>query len=143
MSNDLQTKLDDYLVLSKEGNSLINTDDLQQKLSQPSCYLEQKPKIVLKLQKSVTLKILIDIRKDLLSFLKPILELLDFFAYFHLHKCKIFIRYLNRQIDESEQSVEMLPTVSQSSSDAIEKLSKVHNYIASDLCYSCYVNMHF
>ena len=106
-------------------------------MSQPNGQLKQGPKIVLRLYKSMTMEVLEDIVKNLQSFLKPINEQLNFLVYFHLHKCKMFSRFLKNQIAElsaySEQSGEVstallsLPTVStrQSCSDTNKKLLQV------------------
>ena len=139
LSTTLQDKINEHLC-----PSMRDTDNLQQKPSQK----EQKSEMILELQKPTTLKILIDIGEDLQSFLKPILEQLEFLVYFHLHKCKIFIRHLNDQIAKisaySEQpskvhaTVVGLPMVSTlESSDADEKLLQVRN------CYRLNIKFYY
>ena len=128
LSSSLQAKLDSHLCISVRG-----TDNLQQETCQPNGQVE---KLSLDLKKPTTLKILIDIGEDLQSFLKPIFEQLEFFVYFHLHKCKIFIRHLKNQIAEASTNSEQpsavpataagLPAVSTTeSSDTNENLLQV------------------
>lgn len=131
LSSTLQAKLDSHLCIS-----VRDTDNLQQEPCQPNGQAEQKSKMNLDLKKPTTLKILIDIGEDIQSFLKPILEQLEFLVYFHLHKCKIFIRHLNSQIAEASAYSEQpsavpatgvgLPAVSTiESSDTNEDLLQV------------------
>ena len=127
LSSTVQGKLDGHLCISVRG-----TDNLHQEPCQPNGQAVQK----FDLKKPTTLKILIDIGKDLQSFLKPIVEQLEFLVYFHLHKCKIFIKHLNIRIAEaltySEQPSAVpatavgLPAVSTTeSSDTNENLLQV------------------
>ena len=137
LSNTLQSELDNHLVISRK-DSVTNTNDLQQIISEPNSQLEQESKIHVRLYKSMTLEILESIVEDLQSFLKPILEQIEFLVYFHLHDCTMFSRHLKNQVVEisthSEQTGEVptmtlgLPTVStkQTSSDADKKLFQVH-----------------
>ena len=145
LSNTLQSKLNNHLVISRK-DSVTNTNDLQQKISEPNSQLEQESKIHVRLYKSVTLEILVNLVDDLQSFLKPILEQIEFLVYFHLHDCTMFSRHLRSQIVEisahSEQTGEVpaitlgLPAVStkQTSSDADERLLQVL-LISYKLCY--------
>ena len=132
LSNTLQTKLDDHLVISRE-DSVTNTNDLQQVISEPNSQLEQESKIHVRLYKSMTLEILVNIVVDLQSFFKPISKQTEFLVYFHLHDCTMFSKHLKSQIAEisahSEQTGEVpamtlgLPPVGtkQTSLDADEK----------------------
>ena len=135
LSGTLQAKLDSHLCISARG-----TDNLQQVPCQPNGQVEQ---LVLDLKKPTALKILIDIGEDLQSFLKPILEQLEFLVYFHLHKCKIFIRHLNNRIAEASANSEQpsavpatavgLPVVSTIESSDTNLLQ----VIAIDCSYMC------
>ena len=136
LSHSLRTKIVNHLVLSGR-ESISNTDNLQEELSQPNSQRKQGPKVILRLCKSMTLEVLENIVENLQSFLKPISEQLNFLVYFHLRKCKMFSRFLKNQIAElsaySEQSGKVytallsLPTVStqQPCSDTNKKLLQV------------------
>ena len=136
LSNTLQSKLNNHLVISRKDS--VTNNDLQQVMSEPNSQFEQESKIRVRLCKSMTLEILIGIVEDLQSFLEPILEQIEFLVYFHLHGCAMFSRHLKSQIVEisahSEQTGEVpamtlgLPAVStkQTSSDPDKKLLQVH-----------------
>lgn len=143
LNDALQTKIDNHLVLS-ERDVVHSKGDLQRMISQPNDYFGKEPKIILRLSKSMTFKILVDIVNEIQSFLKPISNQLDFLVYFYLCKCEMFSRHLQNHIakisDCSEKSVEwptfkvtmVLPSVStprQPSSDTDKKLSQVANYL--------------
>ena len=97
LSHTLQAKLDTHLVLP-DGGPVLTTDHMQQMLNQPDDQFELEPKMILRLKKSVTWKILQDILRDLEEFLEPIVSYLEFLVYFHLHKCEIFSKHLKSQM---------------------------------------------
>ena len=105
--DNLQNKLDTYLIL-QERSPLVNTDDddMQQIPYQPTDQLDLEPEMRFRLKKCVTWKILQKIFNDLNSFLEPVISHLEFLVYFYLHKCEMFSRHLKCQIASIEQPVE-------------------------------------
>ena len=108
LSHTIQSKLGDHLDLVKR-DSVSNVAMPQQKVSMAYDLLEQEPTIILKLGKSVTLKVLLCVIADLNLFLKPILEQLNFLVYFHLHDCAMFRKHLMSQMAEISTSSEHTP----------------------------------
>lgn len=140
LSHSIQSKLGDHLFL-KRRDSISDVDFPQQEIQLPYNILEQETKIIFKMGKPVTLKLLLSIIGDLNAFLEPILEQLDFLVYFHLHNCAMFTRHLMSQMTVISTYSEYtpkattvtlaLPVVStqQSSCDSNDKLlQKVKSY---------------
>ena len=96
-SNTILTMLETYVVLPGVGSSVF-VSDVQLKLNQSCREIELEPEWILSLRKSVTWKILLKLFTDLESFLDPIWNQLNFFAYFHLYSCEVFSKYLKYQI---------------------------------------------
>ena len=96
-SNAILTMLETYVVLPGVGSS-IYASDVQLKLNQSCSEIELDPEWILSLRKSVTWKILLTLLTDLESFLDPIWDQLNFFAYFHLYNCEVFSKYLKYQM---------------------------------------------
>jgi len=97
LTDSLQTKLDNHVVFTGR-DYVYNTDDLQQEVDLPIDQLEHEPDITLRLNKLMTLKILLNIVYDLNLFLDPILEQLEFLVYFHLQRCAMFSKHLKSRI---------------------------------------------
>lgn len=136
LSHTIQSKLGNHLDLVKRG-AVSNVDMPQQKVTIAYDLLEQEPTIILKLGKSVTLKILLNIIADLNLFLKPISEQLNFLVYFHLHDCAMFKRRLMSRMAEMSTYSEHTPkattitlalpgvSIQQSSCEANDRLLQV------------------
>ena len=149
-SHTLQAKLDTHLVLP-DGGPVIITDDMQQILHhQQIGQTELEPEMILRLKKSVTLKILQEIFNDLQIFLEPLMSHLEFLAYFHLHNCEMFSKHLKLQmaklaansVESVEESAVKLTLSSVGTTElSTEKLFQVCIHHSYRLLFKCVWNI--
>jgi len=135
LADTIQMKLDNYVILP-ENSSTATSSELCAKLSQLNRKFDLEPKMTPTLRKNMSFKLLTKLDSDLRDYLNPISMELDFLVYFHLHNCKIFIKYLksevnrllsfNSSIEELAVSVPLLsPSKRLSTVDPREKLEQV------------------
>ena len=98
LDHSIQVKLDAHVILPRSV-SAVDPSEIQQGLNQLDGQLDLEPDMTIMLRKSTTLKVLRELNLDLQNYLNPICTQLEFLAYFHLHNCEMFIRYLKNQVD--------------------------------------------
>ena len=141
LDHAIQAHLDKHVILPGRSTT-VDVTEIQQHLNQPNGQLDLEPEMIIMLRKSTTLKLLKEIELELLNFLDPILNKLEFLVYFHLHMCEMFINYLKSQIAKlsaldddayNNEIVIVLPsatTVKRPVLDPHDQLEQVDIYLA-------------
>ena len=94
LDHTLHEMIKSFVILPGD-DSLVGTDDIQQNVIQAHHQLEVEQEAVVLLRQSVTLKILTKLLSSLQTFLKPILNKLEFLSTFTYMIVKFLTSILN------------------------------------------------